>query len=222
MKFQILYCWPRGDEFLSYAYRFITSFSQFPPQVEANIVILTDPGELDGELELARTLPNVSFFQCPAPGKDLSRYFAYAEQSDADVIMCLGGSTYCRRAGWGLRAVTAFMNMGPINLYGACGHTGAGPVRPHIRTTGFWCSPKVLRRYPMRPHSHAERYQVEHGGGCLSDWFANQGGQVLVVNFGSEFDLAHANDDPNGYARGNQANLLIGDRLTCPPYQAHA
>lgn len=219
MKFVVCYCWPRGDDHLAYAYRFINSYAQFPPQVDHETVILTDPGELDGEFDLARSLPKVSFFQCNAPGKDLSRYFAYCEQSTADVVIFLGGTTYCRRTGWGLRAATSFQNLGSNNLYGSCGHTGAGPVRPHIRTTGFWASPAMMRRYPMRPMNHAERYGVEHGTGCLSDWFAAQGNRVLVVTFNGEWDLAHANDDPNGYARGNQSSLLLGDRLTAPPYQ---
>jgi len=223
MKFQVCFCWPRGDEHLALVYRFLSSYATHPPNVEHETVILTDPGSLDdAEFDLARTLPKVRFHQCHAPGKDLSRYFSFAESSDADVMMCLGGSSYCRRAGWGLRAVTAFMRLGNQNLYGACGHTGQGPVRPHIRTTGFWCSPNLLRRYPLRPQNHAERYQVEHGAGCISDWVQAQGFKPWVISFGGEWDLAHANDDPNGYARGTQANLLIGDRLTCPPYQAFA
>ncbi len=78
----------------------------------------------------------------------------------------------------------------------------------------------MYRQYPLKPRSHGERYHVEHGDGCLSDWFARTGHRVLVVTFGGEWDLAHANDDPNGYARGTQYNLLVGDRLTMPPYQA--
>lgn len=135
-------------------------------------------------------------------------------------MMYLGGTTYCRRAGWLMRMVGAFMNLGQNNLYGSCGHGGAGPVRPHIRTTGFACSPRMLAQYPRRPQNDADRYATEHGAGCLSDWFTQNGHRVLVITFGGEYDLAHANDDPNGYARGNQWNMLLGDKLTAPPFQS--
>lgn len=218
MKFDVCICVPAGDEHLTYAYRFLSSYLNYQPNVEHDTVLLTDPGYESEALELFRMMPRVRAFSCPAPGKDLSRYFAYAEQSDADLIMCLGGTSYCRRQGWGLRAVTSWQRLGSPNLYGACGHTGAGPVRPHIRTTGFWTSPAVLRRYPHRPQNHAERYQVEHGAGCLSDWYKQQGYRALVVTFAGEYELDHAQDDPNGYAKGNHSSLLMGDRLTMPPY----
>ncbi len=221
MKIDFCFCLPRGDEHVGLAYRFLSTYVSFPPHVEHNMILLTDPGYEEQAVELFRMLPNVRAVSTPDAGKDLSRYFAWAEQTDADVMLCMGGSTYCRRAGWGLKAISAFQRLGEVNLYGACGHTGQGPVQPHIRTTGFWCSPKVMRKYPLRPQNHAERYQVEHGVGCLSSWFTNQGHKALVVSFAGEWDLAHANDDPNGYARGTQFNLLLGDRLTCPPYQAY-
>lgn len=222
-RLTVCYCWPAGEEHTQYAMRFINSYCSFPPLVDHDTVILTDPGELGEELELARNcLPKVSVFQCSAPGKDLSRYFAYADQASSDIMLCLGGSSYLRRPGWGVRVIRAFESMGGANMYGACGHTGAGPVRPHVRTTGFWISPAVLRRYPVRPQNHAERYMVEHGQGCISDWVRSQGGQCWVINFGSEYTLERANDDPQGYARGAQQNLLFGDRLTMPPYQPFA
>lgn len=221
MNFDICYCMPAGDEHISYAYRFLSSYFQFPPNIEHNTVILTDPGNEANAREFFALMPKLRVMATGSAGKDLQRYEEYCVQSNADCAMFLGGSTYCRRGGWGLKAISAFMNLGSQNLYGACGHTGAGPVRPHIRTTGFWCAPAMYRRYPKKPRNHAERYGVEHGDGCLSDWFAGLGHRVLVITFEGDYDLAHANDDPNGYARGNQYNLLIGDRLTMPPYQAN-
>lgn len=219
MNLDICYCFPAGDDHIGYAYRFLSSYFMHPPNIEHNTVILTDPGNEQNAKEFFALMPRLRILATGSAGKDLQRYEEYCCQSNADCAMFLGGSTYCRRGGWGMRAVGAFMNLGNQHLYGACGHTGAGPVRPHIRTTGFWCSPAMYRRYPVRARNHAERYHVEHGAGCLSDWFAQLGQRVLVVTFTGEFDLAHANDDPNGYARGNQSNLLIGDRLTMPPYQ---
>lgn len=220
MTFDIVYCAPAGDEHLSFQYRFLTSYCQFPPNIEHHTVILTDAGNEQNARDFFAILPKLRVLATGSQGKDLQRYEEYCEQSNADCAMFLGGSTYCRRGGWGMRAIGAFMNLGSGNLYGSCGHTGAGPVRPHLRSTGFWCSPAMYRQYPIKPRDQGQRYQVEHGNGCLSDWFANMGRRVLVITFSGEYDLAHANDDPNGYARGNQYNMLVGDRLTAPPYQA--
>lgn len=219
-KLEIGYCFPGGDEHLGYAYRFLNTLLQNPPMCEAKLTLLTDAGNQAEALDLFCMVPNVNTMVTPDQGKDLSRYFALAEVSSADVVMFLGGSTYCRRPGWGLRVLTSFQTMGSNNLYGACGHTGVGPVRPHLRTTGFWCSPIVLRRYPKRPKNQAERYMVEHGAGCISDWFHQQGYQRWVINFGTAHTLDRANDDPNGYGGRNKthSSLLIGDRLCAPPF----
>lgn len=218
MNFDVCYAFPSGDQHLEYAYRFITSYCQFPANIEHTLVVLCDPGYESEARDFFALVPKLRVMATGSQGKDLQRYEEYCNQSNADVAMFLGGSSYCRRDGWGLKAVAAFMNLGGNNLYGACGHAGAGPVRPHIRTTGFWCSPAMYRRYPIKPRDQGQRYQCEHGTGCLSDWFAANGHRVLVVSFNGEWDLAHANDDPEGYGRGNHRSLLMGDRLTMSPY----
>lgn len=219
------YCWPTTQDgnHTEMAARFIASYCANPPMVNHETVILTDPGDLLDEFDLARaTMPNVSFFQCDAPGRDLSRYFKFAESTDVDICLFFGGSSYFRRPGWGVQVIRSFETLGNTNLYGSCGHTGAGPVRPHVRTTGFWASPKMMRRYPSRPHDHASRYTCEHGQGCLSDWFRAQGHQTWVVSFNGHWPLERANDDPQGYARGAQQAMLFGDKLTMPPFQKTA
>lgn len=204
------------------AWRFINSMITFPPQCEHNLVVLTDYGHEQEAGDIFSFLPNVRTVGTPDHAKDLSRYEAYVRQSLASCVMLLGGSSYCRKPGWALRAFTAFQRMGAQNLYGTCGHTGSGGVRPHIRSTGMWASPELLRRYPGWPRDYAGRYQAEHGLGCLSDWVRSQGGQCWVINLGSEYTLDRANDDPQGYQKGSQQALLIGDRLCCPPYFPYA
>lgn len=222
MRFEIAYCFPKGDEHLPYAFRFLQTYLSSPPNIEHATAILTDHGYEEQALDLFRVLPNVRAVATPDFAKDLSRYQAYALSSKAECLMFLGGSSYCRRPGWGLRAYTAFTSNGNQHLYGACGNTGNGPVRPHIRTTAFWCSPALFNRYPTRVTSHIQRYGMEHGEGCLTDWVRGQGLRAIVVTFSGAYDYPGWHDDPTGYARTTQATLLIGDRLTAPPYQAHA
>lgn len=223
MTFDVCYCFPNGDEHIEFAYRFLTSYLQHPPNVDHNTIILTDPGNEANAAEFFQLMPKVRVMATGCAGKDLQRYEEYCAQSSADCAMFLGGSAYCRRGGWGIKAVGAFMNLGATNLYGACGNTGAGPVRPHVRTTGFWCSPALLRQYPIKCRDHPSRYHAEHGSGCISDWFAARGARRWIVTFGGEWDLAQANDDPHGYGGSSRShhNLLIGDRLTAPPFHSN-
>src|SRR6516164_4243591 len=183
---EICFCCPAGDHHLSFAYRFLQTYLNFPPMIEHELIILTGPGDEAEAVEIVAACNRVKVVPTPDFAKDLSRYETWVKQSTAECVMMLGGSTYCRRPGWGLRAFTAFQQMGRNNLYGACGHTGAGPVRPHLRSTGFWGSPSMLARYPGWPRNEIGRYTAEHGSGCMSDWFASQGATCWVINFGSQ------------------------------------
>lgn len=221
-NFEICYCFPRGDQFLQDAYRFLNTYLSHPPQVEHTLILLTDFGNESEALDLFAVVPNVRAVGTPDHAKDLSRYEFHARQSQASCMMMLGGSSYCRRAGWGLRAITAFQRLGSAALYGACGNTGAPGVHKHIRTTGWWAAPALLRQYPNWPKDSNGRYEAEHGPTCISGWAQRMGYGTWIVTFAGEFTLENAQGDPNGYGRGNHGSLLIGDRLTAPPYSAFA
>ena len=218
MSLEICYCLPRGDEHLQSAFRFLNTFIAFPPQVEHKLVILTDFGNEDDALTFFSVIPGVHVVGTPDHARDLSRYEFHARQSQAEVMMMLGGSTYCRRPGWGLKALTAFRRLGGGAIYGACGNTGAPGVHKHIRTTGWWAAPSLLRQYPAWPKDPGGRYEAEHGQTCITAWAHKSGYATWVVTFAGEFTVENAQGDPNGYGRGNHANLLIGDRLTAPPF----
>lgn len=222
MRFEICYCLPAGDEHVPQAFTFLNSYLVFPPGVEHSLVLLTDFGNEAEAMDLFSSVNNVHAIGTPAHAKDLSRYEFQARQSSADCMMMLGGSTYCRRAGWGLRAITAFQRLGSAALYGACGNTGAPGVHKHIRTTGWWAAPALLRQYPGWPSNAAGRYEMEHGQTCISGWAQRNGYQTWIVTFNGEYPLERAQDDPNGYARGNHSSLLVGDRLTRPPFMPFA
>lgn len=221
MKFEICYTLPRGDEHLNYAFRFLSTYLAYPPNIQHDTIILTDEGYEEEAKDLFRMLPGVRAVATPDHGKDLSRYQAWCQRSNADCVLFLGGSTYCRRAGWGLRMIGAFMNHGQQHLYGAMPNTGNGPVSPHLRSTGFWCSPALFNRYPIKATSHIVRYEIEHGRTCFTGWVLAQGLNAFEVTFGGVFPHGQWHSDQQGYAHGSQQNLVIGDRLTGPPYFAH-
>jgi hypothetical protein len=222
MTFEVCLCVPSGDEHLQYSWRFLDSYLRCPAQCDHDLILLTDPGYEQEALELFEIVPKVRAMATPDYAKDLSRYEFHCKQSTAELVLYLGGSSYLRRPGWGLVAVRAFQSLGSQNLFGACGHGGAPGVEKHLRSTGMWGSPRLFSRYPGWPKNAGGRYAAEHSPQSISTWVRQQGGQCWVINFGSQHTLEHANDDPQGYARGSQQSLIFGDRLTMPPYQPFA
>lgn len=210
----ICYCFPAGNHHYAAAYRFLNSYLTYPPMTEHRLVLLCDAANVDEARELFAIVPGVVAQPTPDHALDLSRYEAYAQTCGADAMMMLGGSSYCKRTGWGLRAMAAFQQLGSNAIYGACGNTGAPGVHKHIRTTGWWAAPSLLRKYPYWPQNAAGRYQAEHGERCLSWWVTAQGGTNWVVTFNGIYPLEQANDDAEGYARGIGTSMIMGDRLS--------
>lgn len=220
MRIAVVVCAPRGDSHLQWLWRFLNSYAQFPAMVPHDLVLLTDPGETDGLADVASVF-HASIFQSEAPGLDISRYQAFCQQSAHDMVFFCGGTSYCRYPGWLLIAATSFKRNGPQNLYGAMGNNGVGGVAPHIRTTGFWCAPSLINSHPFRVTKPAQRYHYEHGNpDCLTCWTRANMRRAIVVDAEGEHEWPYFNDSPNGYQRGTQAALLIGDRLTEPPFYA--
>lgn len=136
-----------------------------------------------------------------------------------DFVVCFGSSTYLRRPGWMTRMVEAFQRHGDT-LYGAMGNCGDAihNVSPHLRSTAFWLSPKLFVKYPYSVATEGTRYQFEHGPSCLTSWIREQGKTPWMVVFSGEFQLAQWDHIPNGFHRGDQSDLLAGDRISEPPF----
>jgi hypothetical protein len=76
----------------------------------------------------------------------------------------------------------------------------------------------TFNRYPTQITRNEQRYAFEHGSDCLTSWMLRQAKPVLVVTWGGEFSVQICDGAPNGFHNGDQSNLLVGDRLSCPPY----
>jgi len=152
-------------------------------------------------------------------GHDIGAYqFASRTHSHAsDLMVFFGASTYFRRSGWLARMVDAWHKHGDT-LMGAMGHRGVpnGPA-PHIRTTAFWLSPALFNAYPLRITRADQRYAFEHGHTCLTSWITSQGLTPLVVSWAGEHRWEEW-DSHEGYHSGTQSNLLVGDRMSAPPF----
>ena len=221
---EIVYCFPTaGDQWLPLAWRFINTYHQFNPMAQHRTTIVLngpDPGEsIRG---LFRTLPEVKFLNHDNSGYDIGAYQAASAQSTADLIAFFAASTYFRVPSWLNRMVLSLRGRGP-GVYGAMGNRGDGRVNvwPHLRTTAFWTTPTLFNAYPHKVTQPHQRYPFEHGSNCYTEWIRRQGLKAMVVTTQGEYEWVDW-DNCGGFHRGDQAALLVGDRLSEPPYWPHA
>jgi hypothetical protein len=159
------------------------------------------------------------FFERANIAKDVGSYFDAAKRFPCDLMVFLGGSTYIRGANWLKRIVQSFTKHGD-GLYGTMHHNGvdAFGVKPHIRTSGFWMPPALLCKYPEQITREDQRYPFEHGANCLTSWVSSKGLPVNIVTWTDEYPLGSWAHIPNGFHAGNQEGLILGDRMSRPPF----
>lgn len=211
------------------AMRFLNSYHNHPPGVEHESIVVCNGSKPDDEIRfLFASLPNLTILEHDNTGQDIGAFQMAAEMVPADMMMFFGAHTYFRRRGWLWRAEEAFRIHGNDNLYGATGNQGIAShgVWPHIRTTAFWCSPSLMNQFPWRivssnppPAPRGIRYEFEHGAHGLTTWVTQVlRRRAIVVGWNGEVDVAAADSLPSGFHQGDQRNVLVGDRMTAPPY----
>jgi GT2 family glycosyltransferase len=209
------------------ARRFVDSVNKCPPGQDLNWIIACNSpagNQLSSEMKsVFSQLGRVSYFPHDNSGWDIGAFQAYARTSVADLCLFFGASAYCRQQNWAHFITESFRIGGPESLFGTCGNLGDPNTRvsPHIRTTGFWCSPKIINDYPHITKTKEQRYPFEHGPNCLTLWCWSQGYQVYLVTTDSVLAYPDWDNPPNGFHRGDQRELIFGDRITEPPYYSH-
>jgi hypothetical protein len=212
---------PDEPQHAAYAYNLIMSWGKHPPEYYHKFVVACahKPPSTD-MMGMFRLMSDPEIFIHDDSAWDISAYQAYASTATEDMLVFLGGSSYIRRAGWLARMVEVFVKHQGNGIFGACGNTGDSRfnVFPHVRTTGFWCSPKTMNDYPVRITSVAQRYEFEHGPTGICSWARRTGIPLKVADFLGDYELPNFHDGPNGFHKGDQRDLIVGDRLTKPPY----
>lgn len=212
---------PNCPQHAAWGYHFVQTNLAHHPGIEHELIVACNGGEPTGPMkEIFKQLGPVTYFYHDDSGWDIGAFQAFAKQSKHDMLVFLGGSAYSRRAGWLLRMAESWLGAGGEALFGACGNLGdkRSNVFPHIRTTGFWCAPMILNEYPVIVRDPSMRYPFEHGQQSLTQWARMNSIPVLVSDFSGVYEYPYWNDGANGYHRGDQRDLVIGDRLTAPPY----
>lgn len=137
-------------------------------------------------------------------GWDIGGYIAVAKTIKTDIMVCCGGSTFFRKAGWMQRMVEAWETHGP----GFYGSNAVFDNTPHINTNGFWCSPEMLALYPEKVVTKMNRYNFEHGQRSMWRILNAKGFPCKLVTWDGEFDWQEWRSQPNIFRRGDQSNCL--------------
>jgi hypothetical protein len=225
MRVAIVFVYPLGGagKYYDRAIRFLQTYHDNPPGHDHDSVIVCNGAPACEETKfMFSSLPNVRFLEHGNQGQDLGAFQLASQQAPCDMMVYFGAETYFRKPGWLARMVEVFTKYGSNHLYGSTGNQGDARfnVWPHARTTAFWCSPHLMNSHPMRVTGMGEneRYAFEHGENGLSSWFIKDNRRVWIVGWDCVWPLHSCDQMPGGFHQGGQENILVGDRLTCPPY----
>lgn len=222
MKIVVVYVYPPSiyPKYEENAIRFLESYHQCPAGIEHEVHVVVNGQTVKSETRcLFSSLQNCRFIEHDNSGYDIGAFQKASHSSICDLMVFFGSSGYVRGPGWLKRMAEAFQKRGNA-LYGSMGNLGDPNVNvyPHVRTTGFWLSPTLFNAHPMVVRTAKQRYPYEHGPDCLTEWVRKQGLKVWIVTWGGEYEIPYWDSIPNGFHRGNQSELLTGDRVTDPPF----
>ena len=149
-------------------------------------------------------------------GQDIGAFQLAARENPCDLMVFFGATAYLRGPNWLARMVQAWQKHGDT-LYGSTANSGAGHLQPHIRTTGFFLSTALFNAYPHQIRTE-DRYNFEHSVASITSWIKGRGLIPWLVYWDRELRERNWDDGPNGYHQNSQSNVIVGDRLTMPPF----
>jgi hypothetical protein len=190
------------------ARRFVSTYREFPPMHEHTLHVIFNGGAPSAINSAVFDGLRTQSHQHDDSGWDIGAFQIAARDIDCDVIVCLGGNSYFKRAGWLKRMVEAVTAHGD-GLYGA---SASYERVPHIRTTGFWCDPMLIRAYPQRVRSYADRYRFEASESSITRLAEHVGLGCWLVTWDGEYAKDDWRTPPDIFRRGDQSNSLVYDR----------
>lgn len=212
----VLYVLPTenyGPEHMDYALRFVATYLSYPPGMNHNLYVISNGGAPSPCADtLFSTIPSFKGFLTRNDNfaKDIGAFQFGARALAADMFVFFGGNTYLKREGWMARMVWAFQSEGD-HLFGSFGSLVS---RPHIRTTGFWCSKDLFTRYPRIVRNDDERYTFEHRDGSLTDYAKSLKKKALMVTWTGVYGEGAWHMVKNGYHNGDHSECLVADRVS--------
>ncbi len=220
MKIVCVYIYPKASGFADLAERFVYSYCNNPPLKDHQMIVVSNGGTPDARaVDQFSRIGGTMFLKHDNSGQDIGAFQMAASKIPCDLMVFFGASSYFRRPGWLRRMVSAYNCYGE-GLYGSTGNQGDTRfnVWPHIRTTGFWCNPKLLNEHPFRVKDNSERYAWEHGENCITSFALSKKLPAYIVGWNDIQPLYRCDSMRGTFHRDNQENVIVGDRLTAPPF----
>jgi hypothetical protein len=191
-----------------YASRFVSTWHEYGPGHECDLMVICQGGPLSTELAMIFAPLNPIYYPRPNdPGLDISAYqdAARGPCADYDAVLWLGESNYFHREGWLKRLVEAWNKYGQ----GMYGPYASNAIRGHLNTTAFFCAPSLVKQYPVRAVTRQDRYEFEHGENALWRRANRQNIPVMMVTWDGEWGPRNWRMPQNIIWRGDQSNCLI-------------
>lgn len=191
----------------NYVSRFVASYFAFSAEIDHDLIVCCNGGPLPTEIALMLAPTGARMFARHNDGWDIGGYLDASRGPCAnyDMMLCLGESIYFWRPGWLRRFVETRKKYGE-GMYG-CFSSNA--IRPHLNTTGFFCSPVLLRLWPRRISTKADRYNFEHGEQSFWRWVAARSLPVRLVTWDGDYEPRQWRMPRNILWRGDQSNCLL-------------
>ena len=208
---------PGQDHYRRAAIAFVDSIINNPPGVDCRYHIVCQGHLIEPDMiAVFNRLGSVSFVGHDDSGWDIGGFVAMAkilhQPPKTDPMLCFGGNSSVRKAGWLKRLDDVWKKEGP----GIYGTQSTYQVRPHLNTTGFMCLPHHLLRYPKVIIHKVDRYDFEHGFVTGKSWWEqmyNEGEKVKLVTWDGEYEWPEWRTPPNILCRGDQSNCVTFFRI---------
>lgn len=188
-----------------YARHFAQTYRLYPPGFKHRLVVLCNGGALPQYVRRMFEDTPAEFFVRSNDGFDIGGYLEYAGNTQADLLVCLGESVYFRRPNWLYLIVGAYMEHGD-GMYGCL---ASYRVRPHLLTTAFAVTPRLLRTYDRPVMTKPQRYAFEHGPESFWRRIRGEGYPVKLVTWDGVYDPPQWRSPANILWRGDQSNCLV-------------
>lgn len=203
----VVYVFPVLEEgYKKFAERFVLSLRRFAAEYPFKLVCVCNGGPRKLAEEVFAGM-DVEFFEHDNVGCDIGAYQFVAPKLGCDLVVFLGSKTTFKKSGWLRRLVDAFKLYG-YGLYGTLASMQYGS--PHLVTTGFACSPKLIESYGRKVETYHDRAEFEHGPFSLTAFAEAFELSVKLVTPHSVSGIDMWSKLNNGLNDGDQSNCLIG------------
>lgn len=205
LNISVVYVYPVSG-YEAKAKRFIASYKSKPAGIRHSLVVVTNGGPASDHTKRLFEDLSPTFFQHDNSGWDIGAYISVSKHLKCDMMLCIGADTHFSKAGWLKHFAEVWVKHGP----GMYGSASSFEIRPHLNTSGFAISPKMLSSYPNRVVDRRSRYEFEWGKGAMWRRVRKAGQKVLMITAdGGEWELDQWRTPPNIYRSGDQSNCWI-------------